>query len=254
MSFYGQSLLSTHKLSLENIYELFSFATEIKEQFLQRKTSFLPHWQSYLQEKVTFLVFFEPSTRTAMSFQMACQRLKLPFINFPSEEQSSLSKGETLVDTLLNLKAMNPDLFVIRSGPSVELMDFLDAMDVPVINAGSGAEEHPTQALLDAFTIEQRLGRVKGQRVLFVGDVRHSRVASSNLELFTRMGAQVAICSPESMQPTNEKWNGIQRFAKLTEALDWATVVMGLRVQLERHSDANVISPAEYSREYCLTP
>ncbi|MCB9026166.1 MAG: aspartate carbamoyltransferase catalytic subunit [Bdellovibrionaceae bacterium] len=252
MSFYGRSFLSTQNLSLEKINKLFSLSKRIKEEYKEEHSYFLPEWHEQLRNKVVILAFFEPSTRTLLSFQMASQRLQLRTVTFPSISESSLIKGETLVDTIMNLEAMEPNLFIFRTGDSQDLLDCIKSVKVPVLNAGSGSEGHPTQALLDAFTIQERLGSVAGQKILFVGDVIHSRVASSNLELFKLMGAEMAICGPNEMLPKENKWQGIPTFKDLEKGLEWANVCMGLRVQLERHEDKNALSKEEYSKNYCI--
>ena len=252
MSFIAQSFLSTQSLSLEKIEELFTLSKKIKNQFLHERGPFLAEWGDELRNKVVLLAFFEPSTRTQMSFVMACQRLQMRSITFPAKEESSLSKGETYSDTFLNLGAMQPDLFVVRSSSLSAFKEGLDSCPIPLINAGSGVDGHPTQALLDAFTIKERLGRVEGQKILFVGDVVHSRVASSNRELLQTLGAQIGVCGPEQMLPKDKNWCEAKVFHDLNEALQWATVCMGLRVQLERHASQKTFSTESYAVNFCL--
>ncbi|MGE3387894.1 MAG: aspartate carbamoyltransferase, partial [Bdellovibrionales bacterium] len=165
---------------------------------------------------------------------------------------SSISKGETFEDTLRNVAAMQPDLMVVRYGQDHGADQVIGKLPFPVVNGGIGALEHPTQALLDAFTIREFLGQVKGQKVLIVGDVLHSRVANSNLVLLRKMGAELAYCAPKEFVPSNPGWQPIRSFADLNEGMAWATVVMGLRIQKERHMPVQGIglSIAEYREKY----
>jgi aspartate carbamoyltransferase catalytic subunit len=163
--------------------------------------------------------------------------MNLKFTDFGNEGASSLSKGETPEDTLYNVAAMKPDLMVVRYGSQPSIHRALQKISVPIISGGGGATEHPTQALLDAFTIEEKHGSLKGQKILFVGDVLHSRVAHSGIKLFSRMGAEVATACPESLMRSDALVREHKHFIKLDEAIKWADVVMGLRIQKERHSD-----------------
>lgn len=193
------------------------------------------------------MVFLEPSTRTRISFQTAAYRLGLDSFVFDSVSSSSLIKGESLPDTLKNIAAMLPDLMVLRYGNSPDVDATLPDLGCPIINAGSGTTEHPTQALLDAFTIQEALGELRGKKVLIVGDVVHSRVANSNLRLLTARGVEVAVCGPKSMLPQEEPWDGVRKFTNLKEAASWCDVLMGLRIQTERHGDkSESFALAEY--------
>jgi aspartate carbamoyltransferase catalytic subunit len=254
MSIFAQSLLNLSEISLYKIETLLTKDKLIKQNSTQssaKKRFFFADNLTELSHKVAILVFFEPSTRTLLSFQMACQRLGLPFLVFPPTESTSLSKGETLTDTVMNLLAMQPDILIIRSHNDSELESYLKSSTVPVINAGSGVTGHPTQALLDIFTMQESFGTLSGRKVLFVGDVRHSRVAESNLQVLKRMGAQTAYSCPESMAPLSLEWGESKYFGNLLEGLRWADVCMGLRVQTERHTDTN-FSIDEYSKQFCL--
>ncbi len=253
MSFYGQSLQSTKDLPLKGVFDLFKVAGKIKSNYLKNKGFFLPEKQELLKDKVVAFAFFEPSTRTSLSFQMACHRLQIKYIQLPSGKDSSLVKGEDLVDTIMNINAMSPDLLVVRSGQSVELETYLNSLSVPVVIAGSGVAGHPTQALLDVFSMQEHLGDIKKQKIVFVGDVLHSRVAASNFDLLSQMGAEIAVCGPEYMLPKNGKWQKAKQFNDLNLALEWATVCMGLRVQTERHSAGDKFSEADYAKNYCIT-
>jgi len=169
---------------------------------------------------------------------------------------SSLSKGETAVDTVLNVAAMKPDVLVVRYGLSRELDELLPTLEIPVINAGSGTLAHPTQALLDAYTIEREMGSVEGKRVLIVGDIRHSRVARSNFDVLAKLGAKIGVCGPESLLPDadGDMPSGTRVFTNLDEAVGWCDVYMGLRIQLERHnaSDLQLESLEDYHRHFGL--
>ena len=205
-----------------------------------------------LRGKTVINLFFEPSTRTRSSFEIAEKRLSADSLNF-STSSSALVKGESLVDTALNLQAMAPDLIIIRHGhPGVPHM-LAARVDAGVINAGDGAHEHPTQALLDALTIRQRKGRIEGLRVAIVGDIEHSRVVRSNIHLLTKMGARVRVAGPRTMMPVAIEKMGVEVAYSLEEALAGADVVMMLRVQLERQSRKLFPSIKEYFRLFGLT-
>ena len=192
-----------------------------------------------------------------MSFQAAAYRLGHNVLTMELSTGSSLSKGETYIDTVLNVAAMKPDVMVIRYGHSPELDQFLPSLSMPVINAGSGLSAHPTQALLDAFTIQQEAGSVEGKKVLIVGDIRHSRVARSNFDVLSKLGAIVGVCGPESLLPKSgqELPPGARVFHDLDEAVSWCDVYMGLRIQLERHSaaDLQLSSLEQYHQTFGLT-
>lgn len=198
-----------------------------------------------LRGKTVINLFFEASTRTRSSFEIAEKRLSADSINF-SSSSSSLTKGETLVDTALNLQAMAPDLIVVRHGhPGVPQM-LAREVEAGVINAGDGAHEHPTQALLDAFTIRQHKGRLEGLKVSIVGDVEHSRVVRSNIHLLQKMGAEVTIGGLRTMMPVEMGKMGVRVVHTLDEAIAGADVIMMLRVQLERQSRMLFPSIKEY--------
>jgi aspartate carbamoyltransferase catalytic subunit len=205
-----------------------------------------------LRGKTVVNLFFEPSTRTRSSFEIAEKRLSADALNF-STSSSSLVKGESLIDTALNLQAMAPDLIVIRHGhPGVPHM-LAARVPAGVINAGDGAHEHPTQALLDALTIRQRKGRIEGLTVAIVGDIEHSRVVRSNIHLLTKLGARVRVAGPRTMMPVAIEKMGVEVAYTLDEALAGADVVMMLRVQLERQSRKLFPSVKEYFQLFGLT-
>jgi aspartate carbamoyltransferase catalytic subunit len=205
-----------------------------------------------LRGKTVINLFFEPSTRTSSSFEIAEKRLSADNINF-STSSSSLSKGETLLDTVRNLEAMAPDLVVIRHAHPRVPHALAERLASGVINAGDGAHEHPTQALLDAFTIRRRKGRVEGLKIAIAGDVAHSRVVRSNVLCLTRLGADVTVAGPRTMMPEEPESLGARVVYSLEEAIEGADVVMMLRVQLERQARAAFPSEREYFEFFGLT-
>ncbi|HEX2163380.1 MAG TPA: aspartate carbamoyltransferase catalytic subunit [Thermoanaerobaculia bacterium] len=205
-----------------------------------------------LRGRTVINLFFESSTRTRSSFEIAEKRLSADNLNF-STSGSALSKGESLIDTALNLQAMAPDLIVIRHAyPGTPHM-LARRLAAGVINAGDGAHEHPTQALLDAYTIRQRKGRLAGLRVAIVGDIEHSRVVRSNVHLLTKMGAEVTVAGLHTMMPPAMDRMGVRVVHDLDAALDGADVVMMLRIQTERQSRKLFPSIKEYFRLFGLT-
>ena len=199
-----------------------------------------------LHGRIVFNVFYENSTRTAMSFATAAHRLGASAISM-SVERSSVAKGETLEDTARTLNAMRPDALVIRHRENGAPAAVALIVDAPVINAGDGTNEHPTQALLDAATLRQRLGRVEGVKVAICGDIRHSRVARSNAKLLSRLGAEVRLAGPPELMP-----DGVPPLS-IDEAIVGADVVMMLRVQRERLEAELGDGPGEYLARYGLT-
>jgi aspartate carbamoyltransferase catalytic subunit len=195
--------------------------------------------------------FFENSTRTLLSFEIAGKRLGADVVNMHAA-QSSVKKGETLIDTAMTLNAMRADAIVIRHGSSGAVQLISGKVDCPVINAGDGTHEHPTQALLDALTIQRRKGRVEGLIVTICGDVLHSRVARSNMLCLTTLGAQVRVVAPPALMPAGIADFGIQTYHNFAEALDGCDVVMMLRLQNERMQGDFIPSPREYFHLYGL--
>ena len=198
-------------------------------------------------------LFFEPSTRTRASFEIAGKRLSADVINF-SPSGSSLKKSESILDTARTLDAMDPDAVVVRHGVAGVPKRIADVLSAPVINAGDGAHEHPTQALLDCFTVRQEKGKIDGLTVTIVGDILHSRVARSNIWAFLKMGAEVRIAAPPPMIPPGVEQLGVKAYTSLREALDGADVVMALRIQNERLAGAYFPSAREYSATFGLDP
>jgi aspartate carbamoyltransferase catalytic subunit len=197
-------------------------------------------------------LFMEPSTRTRFSFEVAEKRLSADTLNF-SASSSSVSKGETLFDTARNLMAMAPDFIVIRHPNSGAPHRLAGVVPASIINAGDGINEHPTQALLDAFTMRLHFGDLRGLKVVIAGDIRHSRVARSNAYLLTKMGAEVRFVAPASLLPVDVETLGVQAFRRLEPALEGANVVMMLRIQLERQKKINFPSMREYYDFFALT-
>ena len=194
-------------------------------------------------------LFFENSTRTKLSFELAEKRLSADIINFASAS-SSVKKGETLLDTVNNILAMKVDIVVMRHpnpGASVFLSRNIDAK---IINAGDGAHEHPTQALLDSYSIREKYGEVKGKKVVIIGDILHSRVALSNIFCLQKLGAEVRVCGPSSLMPKHLDSLDVEHFSDLKEALEWCDVANVLRIQLERQDVNYFPSLREYAMVY----
>ncbi|KQM63654.1 aspartate carbamoyltransferase catalytic subunit [Sphingomonas sp. Leaf17] len=196
--------------------------------------------------------FFENSTRTLLSFEIAGKRLGADVVNMHAA-QSSVKKGETLIDTAMTLNAMRADVIVIRHMASGAVRLIADMVDCPVLNAGDGRHEHPTQALLDALTIRRRRGSIAGQRVVICGDLLHSRVARSNILALTALAAEVRVCAPTTLMPPAIERMGVTAFTDFDQALEGADVVMMLRLQTERMAGGYVPSPREYRMRYGLT-
>jgi aspartate carbamoyltransferase len=236
------SLIDLKSLEKTKVRELFSVADAISNGASRGEN--LKKYQGLTGA----LLFFEPSTRTRMSFETATARLGVYPLLLDGGAGTSLEKGETLEDTVLNIAAMQPSFIVIRAGESLDMNAINQQIDIPILNAGWGKAGHPTQALLDAYTIYKKLGTLEGQKVLIIGDVVHSRVAASHFELAKIMNYEVALCGPESFLPKNP---AVRVFSNLEEGLKWSTAAMALRVQLERHQEKH--SLASYNSQYGLT-
>jgi aspartate carbamoyltransferase catalytic subunit len=196
-------------------------------------------------------IFFENSTRTRISFELAQKRLSADVVNF-SASSSSVSKGETLVDTVNNILAMKVDMVVMRH-PAPGACQFLARhISAQIINAGDGTHEHPTQALLDAYSIREKLGTVKGKKIVIVGDITHSRVALSNIYCLKKLGAEVMVCGPTTLIPKHIESLGVKVEHDLMKALNWCDVANMLRIQLERQDIKYFPSLREYSMLYGL--
>ena len=207
--------------------------------------------QALLRGRTLINLFFEASTRTQSSFELAGKRLGADVLNM-SVRSSSISKGETLLDTAATLNAMRPDILVVRhqDAGAAELLS--QKLDCCVVNAGDGAHEHPTQALLDALTIRRRRGSFEGLIVAICGDILHSRVARSNIILLSKLGARVRLAAPRTLLPAQVEQYGVEIHTDMNAALDGADIVMMLRLQLERMAGAFVPSAREYFRFYGL--
>jgi len=242
-----KDLLSLASLSVDDIHLILDTAESFKE-VSGRDIKKVPA----LRGKTVVNLFFEPSTRTRTSFELAAKRLSADVINF-SPSSSSVVKGETLLDTARNIEAMQADLIVLRH-PSAGAADTLArGVKSSVINAGDGWHEHPTQALLDLFTIRGRGMEFPGLCVTIVGDVAHSRVARSNIYALTKLGAEVRVVGPPTMIPCQLERMGVKVFYDLDEALQATQVIMMLRLQLERQGRALFPTIREYARLYGLT-
>jgi aspartate carbamoyltransferase catalytic subunit len=204
-----------------------------------------------LRGRTQINLFFEASTRTQSSFELAGKRLGADVMNM-SVASSSVKKGETLIDTAATLNAMRPDIIVVRHHSAGAVALLADKVDCSVVNAGDGAHEHPTQALLDALTIRRNKGRIEGLVVVICGDILHSRVARSNMILLQSMGAQVRVCGPSTLLPAGIERFGVSIFHDMKKALQGADIVMMLRLQTERMNGSFVPSVKEYFRFYGL--
>jgi aspartate carbamoyltransferase catalytic subunit len=205
-----------------------------------------------LRGKTIINLFFEPSTRTRTSFEIAGKRLSADVINI-SVATSSVSKGESLRDTAENLQAMQADVLVVRHSAAGVPHLLARYLSSPVINAGDGAHEHPTQALLDLYTLQEKWGTLTGHTVLIVGDIAASRVARSNMLAMRKLGMQVCVCGPRTMLPIGIEQMGVECTSDFDAAIQGADAVMMLRIQRERHGEALFPSLQEYSARYCLT-
>lgn len=229
------------KGSLENILE----TTKVMADVLERPVKKVPALQGF----TICNVFFENSTRTRLSFELAARRMSADVLTFTSST-SSTAKGESLQDTIATLEQMKIDCFIVRheaSGAAHSVNKFSKAK---VVNAGDGRRAHPTQALLDAYTLQQRFGSLEGLEVAIVGDVRHSRVARSNAELLPKLGAKVRLCAPATLLPKELEAEGVTLTSHLEEAVSGAHAVMALRLQLERMNTGYIPSLEEYRSSY----
>lgn len=227
----ARSLLDLTTLSADEVKKLYSVAERLSHEGTKDRSYF-----DHRRGLTGALVFFEPSTRTRLSFETACARAGLRTIGLHGSSGSSLEKGETFEDTLANVAALGPSLLVIRSGDELDMAAMAKRLPMPILNAGWGRRGHPTQALLDLFCLWREGRDLSQERLLICGDVRHSRVASSHFELARLLGVKIALCGPETFMPEAPA-EGVTTFSSLEKGLEWATSVMALRVQLERHRD-----------------
>jgi len=240
----GRGLLGIEDLERADIESILETAKHMQE-IGQRDVKKVPT----LRGRTIVNLFFEPSTRTRTSFEIAGKRLSADVVNFTAAS-SSLTKAETILDTAKNLDAMAPDVVVVRHAVAGVPKRIADELRAPVINAGDGAHEHPTQALLDLLTVYEEKGRIDGLTVTIIGDVAHSRVARSDIYAFRKMGAEVRVAAPPTMLPADVESLGVKGFTSLREAIDGADVVMALRIQFERLAGALFPSVREYSATF----
>jgi aspartate carbamoyltransferase catalytic subunit len=233
--------LSISQLSGEDIISIFNIAGRFKREGIPKRYS--GDW---------LLAFLEPSTRTRLSFERSLKLLGFETYLLNSEG-SSLKKGETLRDTVLTVKAQGFMGVVIRTSENGALETLKD-LDIAVINAGDGTNEHPTQALIDGFTLKEVFGEIRGLRILYVGDIAFSRVFRSGYKLFKKLGAEVGVCGPRSLVPADLELLGVRRFFKLEEALNWCDAAIFLRIQKERQNRPLITSESDYLKTFGLTP
>lgn len=237
-------LLGIKNITLADIELIFSTADNFKD-IINRPIKKVPS----LRDVTIANLFFENSTRTRLSFELAEKRLSADVINF-SSSSSSVSKGETLIDTVNNILAMKVDIIVMRH-PHAGSAEFLSKnVSTNIVNAGDGAHEHPTQALLDAFSIRENCGELKGKKVAIIGDILHSRVALSNIFCLQKLGAEVAVCGPTTLMPKHISSLGVKVEYNLRKALEWCDIANVLRIQLERQDIRYFPSLREYIMMY----
>jgi aspartate carbamoyltransferase catalytic subunit len=246
MKFERKDILGMKDLSFDEI----NIILETAESFLEISTRSIKKVPT-LRGKTIINLFYEASTRTRTSFEIAGKRLSADTINI-SSSTSSVVKGETLIDTARTLEAMNPDVVVIRHSAAGAPYLLASLVKQSIINAGDGAHEHPTQALLDMMTIKEHKHKIAGLKVAIIGDIEHSRVARSNVYGLSKMGANVVLAGPATMLPRDIEKMGVKVFSKMEDAVADADVVMMLRIQLERQKQSIFPSLREYSQHFCL--
>lgn len=239
-------LLGIKNLTREDIELIFSTADNFKD-VINRPMKKVPS----LRDVTVANLFFENSTRTRLSFELAERRLSADVVNFAASS-SSVSKGETLIDTVNNILAMKVDIIVMRHPNAGAALFLSKHVNARIVNAGDGAHEHPTQALLDAFSIREKHGNVKGKKVVIVGDILHSRVALSNIYCLQKLGAEVMVCGPTTLMPKYISTLGVKVEHNLRKALEWCDVANMLRIQLERQDIKYFPSLREYMMLYGL--
>lgn len=244
MSLSVKHLLGIKELTKEDIEIIFRTADNFK-QVLQRQIKKVPA----LRDTTVANIFFENSTRTRISFELAEKRLSADVVNF-SASGSSVSKGETLIDTVNNILAMKVDMVVMRHSASGAPWFLANHIDASIINAGDGINEHPTQALLDAFSMREKLGELKGKRVAIIGDIMHSRVALSNIFCLSKLGAEVMVAGPPTLIPKHIADLEVKVEYDVKKALQWAEVANVLRIQLERQHKPLFSTLREYALYY----
>ncbi|MFZ9955123.1 MAG: aspartate carbamoyltransferase catalytic subunit [Flavobacteriales bacterium] len=240
-------LLGIKDLKKEDIELIFSTADNFKD-VINRPIKKVPS----LRDITVANLFFENSTRTKLSFELAEKRLSADTVNF-SASGSSVKKGETLIDTVNNILAMKVDMVVMRHASAGAAKFLSENVNSVIVNAGDGAHEHPTQALLDAYSIREKLGSVKGKKIVIVGDILHSRVALSNIFCLKKLGAEVMLCGPTTLMPKYISELGVLIEHDLMKALQWCDVANMLRIQFERMDTKFFPSTREYVMQYGLT-
>jgi aspartate carbamoyltransferase catalytic subunit len=248
MQLSTKHLLGIKNLSKEDISLILTTAEQFKE-VLQRPVKKVPS----LREVTIVNLFYENSTRTRISFELAEKRLSADTINFAASS-SSAAKGETLLDTVNNILSMKVDMVVMRHSASGAPHFLAEHIPAAIINAGDGINEHPTQALLDAFSIREQMGSLEGRKVAIIGDIMHSRVAQSNIYLLKKMGAKVVVCGPPTLIPKHiSQALGVDVSYNLRETLEWCEVANVLRIQLERQNQVLFSSLREYNIAYGIS-
>ncbi len=246
MSILGKDLFDVDTLTQDDVVSIFEMAKKFKENGFTKK------WSS-LKGKTICTLFFESSTRTRISFEIAAKRLGSDVVNFTAST-SSLNKGESFKDTVKTLDAMGIDLYVVRHSEPGSPMMLKKYTKSLVINAGDGIRAHPTQAILDAYTMWEKFGKVEGLKVTIVGDILHSRVARSNAKLLKKLGADVTLAGPATLMPSNVENYGVKVSCDVKRAVSNSDIVMGLRMQLERQNMSFFSSLDEYNEFYGITP
>ncbi len=231
-------LINTKDLSKKEIEELFKRAKEFKEK----------DYKEILKDKLIITIFFENSTRTRSSFEVAAKRLGAEVVNLDISKSSS-KKGETLFDTAANLDAMEPNAIIVRHKNAGVPKILSKYVNCPILNGGDGAHAHPTQALLDLFTIKEYFNEVKGRKIAIVGDIKNSRVANSNIELLNRFGLEVILVAPPQFLPVTH----LKTSYNLKEVIKDVDIVMSLRTQTERHANQIYASLEDYATDFCIT-
>ena len=247
MPWTKKDLLGLEYLTKEEIESILDTADSFKE-VSTREIKKVPA----LRGKTAVNLFYEPSTRTRVSFEVAAKRLSADVINIATET-SSVRKGETLIDTGKNIQALKADIIIMRHNCSGAANMLACALDISVVNAGDGWHEHPTQALLDIFTLKEKLGKIKGLNVAIVGDIAHSRVARSNIWGLTKLGANVTLCAPEMLLPVEIEKTGVKTSSNIDEALKNADAVNVLRMQFERDEEAAFPEQLDYFKKFGIT-
>jgi len=233
-----QHLIRTDDFTISEIEEILDDAKKFSDGRFERT----------LQDKIIITLFFENSTRTKSSFEIAAKRLGAEIVHL-DVAKSSTKKGETLVDTAMNLDAMGPDAIIVRHQNSGVPKILSNSTKASIINAGDGAHAHPTQALLDLYTLRDNLGKLQGKKIAIVGDIKNSRVANSNIELLTRFGVEVILVAPPHFLPKTS----LKTTHFLSEIIDDVDAIMSLRTQTERHSSQSYASLKDYATDFCIT-